>query len=96
MATSKELSNVSSSVDRIALELELHRIERERQELAQYIYAKRESFEYRYTSKSGLVGVLVGLFSKQKKVEQEELAQLYAQQQENARRINELRSLLRA
>jgi len=91
----ESINQVRQGVDRIAIELQIQRLQRERLELANHIQAKRKSFEYWYTSQSGLFGVIRSLFSSQKQQDKAELTELYAlarQKREEQERLTALLS----
>lgn len=77
LPVTQSISQIKQSVDRVAVELQIQRLVRERKELAELIRSKRDSFDYWYTSKSGLVGVIRGFTSSQKQQDKEELDKLY-------------------
>lgn len=81
-------------VDRVAIDVQVKRLQRERMELAEYIKAKQESFDYWYTSESGLLGLIRGIVSSKKQADRKELDRLYRLAQEKREEQERLTELL--
>ena len=82
---------MTNKMEKIAIELRIQRLEKERTELATHIFSQRDYYENNFTLKGGLAGWLVGLFSsREKRFFEAELEKLYTKARQLAELHDEL------